>query len=84
MGFSDTFIGLIKGLICNETSKAQFNGLFRDEIELDKGVRRGCPLAPLLFALSTQPLMSLLKLFANEGKLKGIPLGDQGEDPLLF
>lgn len=58
-------------------SKAHFNGMFIEEIDLGRGVRQGCPLVPLLFALSTQPFMSLLKLWVDEGKLKGIPLDAQ-------
>lgn len=53
LGFSELFIRLIKGLVCNGTSKVHFNDMFIEEIELERGVRQGCPLAPLLFALFT-------------------------------
>lgn len=54
---------------------------FTKEIMVDKGVC-WCPLAPLLFALASQPLISLLKREAEEGFLQGIPIGEHGEQLL--
>lgn len=42
MGFSDHFIMLIKGLVCNGTSKVHLKGIFTGEIELGRGVGQGC------------------------------------------
>lgn len=52
-----------------------FNGLFTlSTFPLLQGVRQGFPLAPLLFTISMQPLMALLKDQANKGNLIGIPI----------
>lgn len=84
LGLSEFFIGLVMGLVCNGLSKIHANGFFTKEIPLERGVHQGCPLAPLLFALASQPLMSLLSLWESEGHLRGIPIGNQGEKSLLY
>lgn len=53
MGFSDLFVSLVQGLMSDGSSKIHTNGLFLREVNLLRGVRQGCPLAPLLFALTT-------------------------------
>jgi hypothetical protein len=73
-GFDPEFIDLVKGLITNATTKFHFNGLFSDRVAIERGVRQGCPLAPLLFSLTTQSLMDILNKHHAEGKLQGIDL----------
>jgi hypothetical protein len=58
------------------TAKVHFNRLFTPSFQLQRGVRQGCPLAPLLYSLSTQPLMSLFNAKIHEGSLFGLPIGD--------
>ncbi|KAL3702449.1 hypothetical protein R1sor_020471 [Riccia sorocarpa] len=58
--FSTLFINLALGLLRFGTSKVHTNGLFTNEFELNKGVRQGCPIAPSLFTLCTEPLMAML------------------------
>lgn len=54
-----------------------------EEFDLDRGVRQGCPVASLLFVLSSQPLISLLKHKATTGEVKGILMGGEGSEQLL-
>lgn len=61
MNFKQQFIQIVRGLVENTHSKVHINGLFTPNIRLGRGVRQGCPLSPILFALSTQPLMRLIK-----------------------
>ncbi|KAL3694924.1 hypothetical protein R1sor_008575 [Riccia sorocarpa] len=68
------FISLLKGLTLQGSSKVHINGWFTEEILLDRGVRQGCPVAPYLFVLSTQPLMLLFEKAQREGRLTGIQL----------
>jgi hypothetical protein len=82
MGFSSEFILLVRGLITDSTSKVHSNGLFTNRFPIERGVKPGCPLAPLLFALSTQPLMLILKEHLQEGKVYGIQIGDS--EQILF
>ncbi|KAL3701988.1 hypothetical protein R1sor_020010 [Riccia sorocarpa] len=42
---------------------------------LPRGVRQGCPLAPLLFAMTTQPLMLALREEERIGTIQGLNIG---------
>jgi hypothetical protein len=57
IGLKGKFLALVQGLVTGSTAKIHINGLFSEPIPLLRGVRQGDPLAPLLFALSTQPLL---------------------------
>ncbi|KAL3692146.1 hypothetical protein R1sor_005797 [Riccia sorocarpa] len=56
------------------SSKVHINGWFVENIQLNRGVRQGYPVAPYLFVLSTQPLMLLLEKAQREGYIEGIKL----------
>ncbi|KAL3678477.1 hypothetical protein R1sor_021433 [Riccia sorocarpa] len=72
MGISDHFIRLTQGLVTGATSKIFAMGTFSKDIELQRGVRQGCPLAPLLFAIASQPLLLILKQYEKEGRIHGL------------
>ncbi|KAL3698682.1 hypothetical protein R1sor_012758 [Riccia sorocarpa] len=74
MGFNATFIDLVKGITLDAKSKVHINGSYSQEISLQRGVRQGCPLAPLLFAMCTQPFIRLIQVAIQEGKLQGIQI----------
>ncbi|KAL3693334.1 hypothetical protein R1sor_006985 [Riccia sorocarpa] len=76
LGFGSHFITLLHGLVENATSVVHINGGFTREINLDRGVRQGCPIAPMLFTLSTQPLMELLRVEQVKGQLQGLEAGN--------
>lgn len=61
------FIHLIKRLVEGGTSKVHFNGLFTFEIKFQWEVRHGCLNSLFVFALTTQPLMSLLSRSSQQG-----------------
>ena len=52
-------------------TKLCINGQITDNILLKSGVRQGCPLSPLLFVLSIEPLANLIR---NHPSYKGIEL----------
>ncbi|KAL3690974.1 hypothetical protein R1sor_004625 [Riccia sorocarpa] len=74
MGFDRIFIGLVQGMTCGGTALVHVNRRFTEDIKVERGVRQGCPLAPLLFALSSQPLLSMLANSVQEGSIKGIDI----------
>ncbi|KAL3700453.1 hypothetical protein R1sor_018475 [Riccia sorocarpa] len=74
MKFDWKFISLLKGLVLNDQSKVHVNGWFTDVVPLERGVRQGCPMAPYLFVLSTQPLMLLFEKAQKDGRIEGIHL----------
>lgn len=81
MGFCARFIAIIQILMVEATFKIHVNGFFIEESLLGRGVRQGCPFAPLLFAMYTQPFMALLNFEALEGRIKGLTIN--GEKRLL-
>ncbi|KAL3686353.1 hypothetical protein R1sor_008927 [Riccia sorocarpa] len=81
MGFCQNYIELIQGLVGHGSAKVYFNGTATNSFSLERGVRQGCPISPLLFALSTQPLMALLQDEEKKGNLKGLEI--PGGRPLL-
>lgn len=84
MGFIPFFIQLVQGLIVGESLVIHANGLFSRVVDLSWGVRQGCSLSPFLFALTSQPLMAILRQRADAGLLKGIPLSATNNKQLLF
>lgn len=74
LGFGLPFINIFRGLLQGGQVKVHFNGHFTQDFPLQRGVRQGFPLAPLLFAISTQPLMTLLVQYTQQGRLSGIPI----------
>jgi hypothetical protein len=58
------------------SAKVHFNGLFTSRFPLQQGVRQGCPLAPLLYALATQPFMHIMKDKLSDREVQGISIGE--------
>ncbi|KAL3677467.1 hypothetical protein R1sor_027415 [Riccia sorocarpa] len=81
MNIHNKFINLTRGLVEGATSKLHVAGTFSKEITLERGVRQGCPLAPLLFSIATQPLMVILKDRQDAGTLHGLKI--KGEKTML-
>ncbi|KAL3683195.1 hypothetical protein R1sor_001217 [Riccia sorocarpa] len=68
------FIRLVKGLHVCASAKILAGGQFSTQISISRGVRQGCPLAPLLFALASIPLVSMLQAAADRGSIKAVRL----------
>ncbi|KAL3691963.1 hypothetical protein R1sor_005614 [Riccia sorocarpa] len=68
MRFNQQFIYLVS----DGRAKVHINGHYTRSFTLEPGVRQGCPISPLLFALSTQPLMRLLREEEKSGRLTGV------------
>lgn len=76
LNFDTHLVNLVKGLVELTHSKVHVNGLFTTKIPLKWGVKQGCPLSLLLFALTTQPLMCLIKQVLGKGELQGLQPDD--------
>ncbi|KAL3679560.1 hypothetical protein R1sor_022516 [Riccia sorocarpa] len=72
MGMGEASVTRIKGLVEGGSSEVHINGEFTEEISIGRGVRQGCPLAPLLFAMTTQPLMLALREEERLGHIQGL------------
>ncbi|KAL3686523.1 hypothetical protein R1sor_009097 [Riccia sorocarpa] len=73
---SKKVIRLFQGLMSDAEATVHHKGEFTEVFKLERGVRQGCPLAPFLFSMSTEPLMIMLKEAADKGRLEGIKITD--------
>ncbi|KAL3695821.1 hypothetical protein R1sor_009897 [Riccia sorocarpa] len=76
MGMGEETVQRIQGLVVGGSSEIHLNGDFTEEIRIERGVRQGCPLAPLLFAMTTQPLMRALREEEAQGNIQGLNIGE--------
>ncbi|MCO5554955.1 hypothetical protein L7F22_008495 [Adiantum nelumboides] len=74
LGFGNNFLGMVKTLFQNATASIQINGYISDNFHLARSIRQGCPLAPLLFAIATDPLLRNLDLQMQSQAIRALPL----------
>lgn len=60
--------------ITNVTFNVLINGVASPFFHSKRGLRKGCPLSPLLFLLIMEGLSSLIKEEHRRGRLRGIPI----------
>ncbi|KAL3687195.1 hypothetical protein R1sor_013504 [Riccia sorocarpa] len=75
MGVGRETLNRIQGLVSGGSSEVHINGNFTETFSIERGVRQGCPLAPLLFAMTTQPLMRALCEEERKGNIQGLNIG---------
>ena len=73
MNFGEKFINTIKCIYkMGETkSSVQVNGFISPFFEVQRGIRQGCPLSPLLYVIATELVANFIR---QTPLLKGIPL----------
>jgi hypothetical protein len=74
LGFGPSFITAVMTLHNSSIAHVLINGYVGKSFPVITGVRQGCPLAPLLFALATEPLRSYT---VSSCKVKGIVIKGQ-------
>ena len=68
-GFGIRFQGHLKTILTNLKSKIILNGFLSEEISIEKSVRQGCPIAPLLYICAIEPLLINIR---NNKEIEGI------------
>ena len=65
--FGDKFINWTKIIYAQNHvfSTVNVNGHLSRQIKIERGVRQGCPLSPLLYILCTEPLANAIRQDAN-------------------
>lgn len=61
MGLGPKMIQRIKTLYQYPTAEVGVNGVMSQPFEMANGTRQGCPLSPLLFVLSMEPLLATIR-----------------------
>jgi hypothetical protein len=74
MGLGGKFLKLDKGLVIGAKAKVIVNGLYIDCITIERGIQQGDPLAPLLFAILTQPLISYIDYHIASHRLPALSI----------
>lgn len=64
-GFGENFIKWIKIIYKNVTSKVKVNGFLTDAIDIQRGVRQGCPLSALLYLICSEVLSINIRKSTN-------------------
>lgn len=72
-GFWSNFVSLIKLLYNNIFSMLRINGSLTRPFSITRGIRQGCPLSGLLYAISIEPLLVSLRNRLHGVRLSGYP-----------
>ena len=68
-GFGEKYIAWIKVLLKDRKNCARNGGYISELFNMERGVRQGCPISPLLFILTVELLAINIR---NDNKIKGI------------
>lgn len=72
--FGDAFCNWIQTLYCNISSCVTNNGHSSTFFPVERGVRQGCPISPLLFIIAAEILACKIR---SDDEIKGITIGDE-------
>ena len=70
-GFGSTFLTWIEIIMKDRTACIKNNGYISEEFELQRGIRQGCPISPLLFVVAVELLAIKTR---QESSVKGIKI----------
>ena len=76
-GFTDDFIRWISILYNNIHSSVIVNNHVSDAFCVERSVRQGCPLSPLLYIICLEPVLQTIR---EDPKIKGVPIPGTKED----
>uniref|UniRef100_A0A8C8E244 Reverse transcriptase domain-containing protein n=1 Tax=Oryzias sinensis TaxID=183150 RepID=A0A8C8E244_9TELE len=79
--FGPKFVDWIRTLYASPQAAVKVNGFRSARFNLERGCRQGCPLSPLLFAISIEPLAQLIR--ENDG-ITGVLIGKEQHKISLY
>ncbi|KAL3676950.1 hypothetical protein R1sor_026898 [Riccia sorocarpa] len=77
LGFSAMCISRLKALQAGAETRILLNGNLLPAFQVERGVRQGCPLSPLLYAIFTVPLILAVQKENDSGRIKPIKLSEE-------
>lgn len=72
MNFGPKFLRTIRAMYSEPRAKISINNLSSEDFRLSRGTRQGCPLSPILFALSLEPLAEAIR---SSPSITGVDVG---------
>lgn len=81
MDFGPGFLNAIQALYTEPGAQLLVNGISSEDFILSRGTRQGCPLSPILFALSLELLAAAIR---HNDNIKGIKIGEKIHKLNLF
>lgn len=87
IGLGDTMLNWKNSVYTEPTAGVRANGVLSDSFTIKNGTRQGCPLSPLLFALSLEPFLCTVR---SNPDISGVVVGDSQQkiaayaDDMLF
>uniref|UniRef100_A0A8C6TZW7 Reverse transcriptase domain-containing protein n=1 Tax=Neogobius melanostomus TaxID=47308 RepID=A0A8C6TZW7_9GOBI len=75
-GFPQNFIDMIKCLYFKSVMYINVNGILSESINVNRGVKQGCPLSAALYILAINPLISAIN---NNVNITGFPIVGSSE-----
>uniref|UniRef100_A0A2D4HSU8 Reverse transcriptase domain-containing protein n=2 Tax=Micrurus lemniscatus lemniscatus TaxID=129467 RepID=A0A2D4HSU8_MICLE len=74
MKFGDKFEKMLESIYSSQEARVIINGEMTNSFEIEKGVRQGCPLSPLLFITT---LETLLRKIRQKMEIKGLRIKNE-------
>lgn len=62
IGLGDSMVNWISAVYATPTARVRVNGVMSEAFQISNGTRQGCPLSPLLFALTLEPFLCHIRL----------------------
>ncbi|XP_050217747.1 uncharacterized protein LOC126668601 [Mercurialis annua] len=84
MHFDTTWIQWIKSLLGSSQLSVLINGSPSDNFYMEKGVRQGDPLSPMLFVIAAEGFKAIIEKAKHEGLLEGIRIDGYHESISLL
>lgn len=72
LGIGPRMIRWIGSLYMNPSASVKVNGNLSPQFKMQNGTRQGCPLSPLLFVLTLEPLLGNIR---NNPDIGGVKIG---------
>lgn len=72
IGLRDTMVRWISSLYSSLTAEVRVNGVLSSPFPVTNGTRQGCPLSPLLFALTLEPFLCTVR---SNPDIQGLCIG---------